>query len=589
MTEQTSPPPSGSAAGADTKDSRCEPASVAPPWWLRPGVWVTAGLLLILALYARTATFDFVSDDQTIPNNPWLQSWKTIPDIFTHDLFASVGGIRSTYYRPMSALWVLIVYRLTGGSPLWFHCSAIALQLCLFYLAFLLGRKLFRDQRLAALAALCFALHPGKVESVAWVGSSACDGLGAILFFATLLLYVEWQEHGGALALAGSLICFAGAMFTKETLGIGIALIAIYEWSHGDPCRRMLKTLTVVAPYAAIAAGYLLVRRMVLGKPSPMAIRPALGIAAAWNAPAVCGWYLKHLLLPIPRGFMYDMIPVAGASWRAFGFLLLGLLVILAVGAWMVFRRRSANGILLYAWFVLALAPYIAFAPMVQLHDRYLHLASYPLCVLVAYLILRLGKTPYGAQAAFAIGVIVVGLCAADTWHESGFWRNDLSLWSRAVQTAPRAVEPRMRLASLYSGDADGMRSLQVLDQGLALNPNSPGLWRARGLFLLQRRQYPAARVAFQKVIEVSALYDLRKFPDVLDAKAWAAFHLGLLDIAAKDYTSAEPWLRTALDLLPNVPRFHQALAAALNGEGRADEAREQNAIAVELDANGAR
>ena len=591
MTTLTGSAQNSAAAGAPETGSRPEPSrriEAFAKWLLRPGVLVTAGFLLIVALYARTIAFEFVSDDQTIPSNPW-HSWKAIPEIFTHDLFGWIGDSRSSYYRPMGALWILVVKQLTGGSPGWFHLSAIGLHLCLFYLAFLLGRRLFRDERWAALAALCYALHPGKVESVAWIGSSACDGMGAVFFFATIILYLEWQEHGSALAWAASLICFAVTMFTKETLGFALALIAIYQWFQSAPPRRIMKTLAVAAPYAAVAAGYLLARRMALGTPAPTSIRPSLGLAGLWNAPAASWWYLRHLLLPLNRGIMYEVNPVPGPSWRAFVLPLVGILALFAVGSWIAYRRRSASVMLLYAWFVLAMAPYIAFAPMVQLHDRYLHLASYPFCALVAYLILRVGNAGKGARARLAIGVMVLGLWTASSWHESSYWRNSLSLWSRAMQTAPRAVEPRMRLAALYSGDPDGVRSLQVLDEGLALNPNSPGLWRARGLFLLNRKQYPAARDAFQKVIEVSALYDFRKFPDVLEAKSWAEFHLGLLDLEAKDYTSAERQLRAALDLLPGVPRFHQALASALKGQGRLDEAREQDAIAVELDRDAAR
>jgi tetratricopeptide (TPR) repeat protein len=586
MTEQFKSVQADVTALADDGGNRQEPARrMEPPagWWLRPGVLVTAGMLLIAAVYARTITFEFVSDDQSIPGSPWFRSWSAIPQIFSHDLFGWIGGFRSPYYRPMSALWTLTVKQLTGGSPGWFHLSGIVLHLCLFYLAFVLGRRLFRDDLLAAFAALCYALHPGKVESVAWVGSSGCDGLGAVLFFATLILYMEWQERRRVLAYLTSLICFAATMFTKETLGIAIALIAVHYWLHSAAPQRLWKTILIAVPYTGIAAGYLLARRKVLGAPSPTAIHPALSLAAVWNAPAACWWYVRHLLLPVNRGFMYDVNPISGPGWRTFILPLLGILALLAIGSWILLRRRSANVIFLYAWFVLALAPYIAFSPMVQLHDRYLHLASYPFCALVAYLILRMGKAGTAMPVRFTIAVLVIGLWAAGTWHESSYWRNGLSLWLRAIQTAPRAVEPRMRAAALYNRDSEGAKSLQILDDGLALNPKSPGLWRARGLLLLDLRQSPAARSSFLKVIEVSSLYDFHKFPDVQEDKAWAAFHLGLLDLEARNYTSAEQWLRTAVELLPDAPRFHQALASALKGEGRLDEAREQDALALEL------
>jgi len=42
-----------------------------------------------------------------------------------------------------------------------------------------------------AVDALLFGLHPSKVESVAWIGSSCVGRAGRVFFFATLIAFFE--------------------------------------------------------------------------------------------------------------------------------------------------------------------------------------------------------------------------------------------------------------------------------------------------------------------------------------------------------------------------------------------------------------
>ena len=140
----------------------------------------------------RTIGFAPVYDDNVI--SPWSGGWSDVPKFFTHDIFGSNTGAHSVYYRPLAMLWGFLVSEFTGGAPGWLHLSAIFLHLAVVALAYVFGRRLFGDARLALLTALLFGLHPSKVESVAWIGSSCVDGLGGVFFFASLIAFLKWQE-----------------------------------------------------------------------------------------------------------------------------------------------------------------------------------------------------------------------------------------------------------------------------------------------------------------------------------------------------------------------------------------------------------
>ena len=154
-----------------------------------------AALALLFALYVRAIGFAPVYDDNAI--SPWSGGWSDVPKFFTHDIFGTNTGAHSVYYRPLAMLWGFLLTKFTGGAPGFLHLAAIFLHLAVVALAYVFGRRLFGDGRLALLTALLFGLHPSKVESVAWIGSSTVDGLGGVFFFASLIAFLKWREMRG--------------------------------------------------------------------------------------------------------------------------------------------------------------------------------------------------------------------------------------------------------------------------------------------------------------------------------------------------------------------------------------------------------
>src|SRR5581483_5310688 len=139
---------------------------------LSPGLLLRLGLLLVIALYLQDLRFEFVYDDLMIPVSPLNQSWHGILDSFTHDVFSAMGE-RSTYYRPIATALSAAIALLTPGTSAWFHLAAILIHIALCLVAFTFTRLLWKNDLFAVLTTLLFALHPSKVECIAWVGSAA--------------------------------------------------------------------------------------------------------------------------------------------------------------------------------------------------------------------------------------------------------------------------------------------------------------------------------------------------------------------------------------------------------------------------------
>jgi tetratricopeptide (TPR) repeat protein len=544
-----------------------------------PRVALRLSLAFLAALYVRTIGYGFVYDDLGIVFIQW-KGWKALGSLFLQDLFASTQGAGSSYYRPLASAWGVVFMHWTGGTPGWFHLESVAIHLVVFYLAYVFGRYLFHSEWIALLTAFFFCLHPTKVEAVAWIGSSGCDGLGAIFFFASLICYFKWDESQGKAWLGASVVLYAACLFTKETLAVLPGLIAIHFWLTTDASARFRRTFFLLLPYGIALAGYFVMRHVALmphvaasGIARPY-LKPSFTETNIWSAPLACWWYLKHLLLPTGLSVMYDSLIVTKPTPWNFVVPAIALLVTIAVGAWLWYRYRSLETTFTATFFVLTMAPYIVLAPMAQEHDRYLYLASYPFAALMAWLLLKPSRVSVAVR--YSVGGLLILLWALSSWHETGFWADNLSLWQRASVIAPSEIRPKWVLADEYVLAGDKAAAARTIDEGLQLHPDSPYLLHSRAAILEMNGDLPAAKAEFEKEFAEDKIGNLKPI---------AAMRIGEVAMKQQNYPEAEKWYRTAVSLAPSSPGYHVALAKALRAQGREADAREQDKLEGEVSA----
>ncbi len=482
------------ASGNASRWSRVASTLLTARWLIRMAV------LLILGLYVRTIGFAPVYDDNVV--TPWT-SLRDVPRFFAHDIFGFDGSAHSVYYRPVAETWGLLVSLSTGGAPGWLHLSAIFLHVVVVILAYVFGRHLSGDERMALLTAVLFGLHPSKVESVAWIGSSNVDGLGAVFFFASLIMFFKWRENQALRWLAASVSLFAAAMFTKETMVFVPILIAAYLWLTLPSAGRISRILRTLLPYGAVWIVYMAIRHQIIKPASAAAeyIHPTFTLSNLWTAPYAIWWYIGHLVFPWGLAVEYESTVLEHPT--LFGFVLpaVSLLLLLAATWWLWRRQRSKVAAFLIFWFALTLAPAVIVAPMVLQHDRYLYIASFAFCALIAWAILHLGSLQNTTRLVVAL--CVVAFWSGLTWHEMGFWDCDMTLWSRVLQISPSQQKAQVQLASLYQEAGDPAKGLDMLNEALRYRPNAPNLWLARANFLRGNKQLDGARAGYLKVMRV--------------------------------------------------------------------------------------
>ena len=142
------------------------------------------------AVFGQTLGHDFINYDDNIYvyENPNIVSGLTRPAIlwaFTH---AHAGN-----WHPLTSLSHMFdcqVYGLNAGGH---HFTNVLLHTLAVVLLFLFLQKVTRAPWRSAFVAAVFAVHPLRVESVAWIAERK-DVLSGVFFMLTLLAYARYAS-----------------------------------------------------------------------------------------------------------------------------------------------------------------------------------------------------------------------------------------------------------------------------------------------------------------------------------------------------------------------------------------------------------
>src|SRR5205807_187055 len=183
------------------------------------------------------------------------------------------------HYIPLTWMTLGLDYLLWGMNPVGYHLTSLLLHAANAVVFFFLVRRLLtlalpspseRGHALAvsaAFAALVFAVHPLRVESVAWI-TERRDVLSGLFFLLSIFFYLRATDDGGFIRgrwRTASLLAFAGAFLSKSivmTLPGVLLLLDVY------PLRRLRlgwrALLLEKWPYAAITAAGAVVAMLAL-------------------------------------------------------------------------------------------------------------------------------------------------------------------------------------------------------------------------------------------------------------------------------------------------------------------------------------
>lgn len=410
-------------------------------------------VLLTLVVFGGSLAGGFVWDDPSLI----LRDTRSFGQVLTTGFWAGSGmEVAQDFYRPAvsAALW--LERALFGEGAFGYHLVSVLLHLACVLLAWRwLQRRLGGAMVPALLGALLFALHPSRVESVAWISGSTDLWL---TFWLLLGFEAKASRARGAAVLAFA--CWLLAALSKET-GILVPLLVaadhlLLERKGGG---------RALAPAALAAVVALALRGLVVAS-------PALGGLASGDAiPRVlasAGYYVRSAFWPwTPTVTVGAIDPAVEGAWLLPAWAIAtGAVAALTVAALAVaaLRRPALRPWLAdAAWLVVPLLPVLNLFPLgyqTFVAERFLYLPLLGLAALLARLLVTARSERAQRGAAAVAGVFVLACAGASTLHVAHFL-DDVELWSyeRAVHPDDPRVGKWLAQALLRAGENDAARA----------------------------------------------------------------------------------------------------------------------------------
>ena len=523
---------------------------------------VILGLLLAIAIvYAPVGSFDFVNydDDLLVFQNPQVQAGLTLDSI--RWAFTSVSLF---YWQPLAWMSHMLDCQLFGLNPGPPHIVNVGLHALTAVLLFGLLLRMTEAFWNSAFVAALFALHPLRVESVAWI-SERKDVLSGLLWVLTLWAYYAYTKNCSWRRYLLLLSIFAVALMTKPILMALPAVFLVMDyWPLGrwKPERGIaLRLIREKLPFFVLAFVSVLttltgLTQMGATADLPLAVRLA-------NATLACVRYLGMLVWPANLSVLYPYrkdIPAVEVVVCA------GVLITFTFTAFAV-RKRYPYLYAGWLWYIVVLAPTVGLiqsGPQAYA-DRFTYLPSIGLFIAVVWFVAEKTRRRRPWRIA-AISTAAVSIAAFSyvSAAQVQVWRNSVTLFGHAATIVPESAIVQHNLGYALASEGRYGEAIPRYYKALELDPT------------VYQAHYNLGRALYEQGHSADAIVQLR---DALGFKLAPNYEsevrnaLGIALAQAGRMDEARSQFETALRLQPQSAAANANLGSLLARPGNLAEA----------------
>ena len=550
------------------------PASDGSP---RPALLALAVALITFALFAPAAENGFVRYDDDL----YLTENETVRQgLSPQGVRWAMTSAHASNWHPLTWLSHMLDVQLFGLEPGPHHLMGAGLHALNAALLFLVLVLASGARWPALFAALLFALHPLRVESVVWA-SERKDLLAGLFWMLGLLAWTAYVRRPGPRRYLTVLLLLALGLMAKPMLvSFPVLLLALDFWplkrvgGAASMRRLVLEKLPLFFPVLASAA----LTTWAQTKSGALRSFEALPLDARLsNALVASVGYVGRTIWPAGLSPFYPHPAiVTREAYEPFAAHALGAGLLIAAASVAAFRARRNHGYwtLAWAWIVVTLLPVIGIVQVgEQSHaDRYTYLPMIGLAIAVAFGGARLtARRPALRRVALVGAVACLALYARATLAQIRVWHDTTSLFEHALRVTEHnyVAHTNLGLELVHLGQPDA--AADHYEAALRIRPDDPKLLYDLGLAELRRGRLQAAEELFRRTTEA--------LPGLPDAHT----NLGIVLARSGRPREAIAPLQRALRLAPLDALMHANLATALAAAGELEQALRAQTRALEL------
>lgn len=517
--------------------------------------------LAVLTLLAfepvRHNGFVDFDDYSYIVENPAIQNGLTPASI----RWAFTAGYAANWH-PLTWLSHMVDIEWFGLSPLGHHLHNVLLHTAAAVLLFWVLCRMTGAVWPSAFAALVFAIHPLRVESVGWAAERK-DVLSAVFWMLTVAAYVSYSKKGGGLRYLAAIICFALGLMAKPMLvTLPLVLLLLDFWPlERTKARPLSKLIIEKLPFFALALFSCVITWYV--QQGGGAVSALESLPLSWriaNALTSYTAYLYKTVWPADLAVLYPYPLRLGPLWKPIASL---CLLAACSGAAFYWRKKFPYLVTGWFWYILTLVPVIGLVQVgfQTIADRYTYIPSTGLYILFAWGAERLSLAwPHRKIVLWTLGGLVAAALIFGTRQQVKYWKDSLTLFNRALAVTEDNYVIHCRLAQrLYEQNPDDPVAEDHIRKAVRIHPDFAEANNNMAAILMKSGQYKQAVEHLQRA--------LRQEPEYAEA------HLNMASILARDkqFDAAIKHVQKAQEA--HTASSHFGAAALLESMGKYEEA----------------
>jgi len=513
-------------------------------------------------------------------------------------------AIVSSNWHPLTLLSHALDWSLFKDHAGGHHLVNLLLHIGNALLLFLFLNKITKNIWPSAFAAALFALHPLRVESIAWAAERK-DVLSMFFGLASLYTYAYYVEKPQISKYILCLILFILGLMSKPMLvTLPFLMLLLDFW----PLERWQKSLNRTNSSIAVASNQQMKKKvkkqkrpterisgqsrlaspnishLFLEKMGFFVFAIVSSILTIWaqnkggavaslqklpfserimNAVVSYVSYLGKTFWPVDLAVFYPY-QHSFPGWQVLGAAAILIIISIAV---IYFMKKAPFLFVGWFWYLGTLIPVIGLVQVGRqaMADRYTYLPTMGIAIMVAWGLVyllpqeKIRKFIFITAAAF----ILTGISYL-TWQQCGYWKNSIALFNHALKVTKNNYLAHTNLGVALADEGKNEAAGDNYNAAILINPNHDNAHYNLANLLVKQGKTDEAIQHYREAVRINPDYAL------------ALNNLGVNLVKVHQYPEAIEYYRRALQIKPNDAGIHLNLGAALADSGKLKEAIEQ-------------
>src|SRR6056297_121134 len=458
------------------------------PNWIKP-LLILSAVIFLAYIPVWDADFVYWDDDVNVYENPNVQSLsgESIKRIFSSPIIGN--------YNPLPILTFAIEHAIFGMNPAAMHVTNLILHILACLLVFFVSRRLKLSDTASLLVALLFALHPMRVESVAWI-TERKDVLFAVFYWLSFLFYLKSYKKKKFFYYA--LLVFPLALLSKiQAVSLPLALLcADYIMKKDFKLKYILQKwpFFLLSLITGLARIYFLQGQGSLNPDQTQELftwteRPIIGAYSFMI-------YLYKLVLPYPMSPLYPYPAGLGAIHYIVG---AGLLPIAGL-IYYLWANNYKIAVFRFAFFIVNIifVLQVVGAGQGYLADRFTYIGYFGFFFLVGSWF----QNRKNKKQALTISAVVLLIFGAWTFQQAKVWKNSDTMWSHVLQFYPNSPLALGNRGNYYRDQGQPEKAMADYSKGIQADPTRHATYNSRAKLYFNEGKLEQALTDYNNAIK---------------------------------------------------------------------------------------